>query len=199
MYKVIFIFQKLTMKIQEVVRLKKYCIEVAGVKRELPIIRINDNLSIASFVIIGDTEIVCASAKEIVKRMPDVDMLITAEAKGIPLTFEISRLLNMKKYIVARKSLKPYMESPIIDEAVSITTQKKQILVLDKQDALELKGKRVAIIDDVISTGESLSAIERLVEAAEGIVVAKAAILAEGKAKLRKDIIFLESLPIFEE
>lgn len=179
--------------------MKKYCIEVVGVKRELPIIRINDNLSIASFVIIGDTEIVCASAKEIVKRMPDVDMLITAEAKGIPLAFEISRLLNMKKYIVARKSIKPYMESPIIDEAISITTQKKQILVLDKQDALELKGKRVAIIDDVISTGESLSAIERLVEAAGGIVVAKAAILAEGKANLRKDIIFLEALPIFEE
>jgi len=179
--------------------LKKYCIEVAGVKRELPIIRINDKLSIASFVIIGDTEIICACAKEIVKRMPCIDVLLTAEAKGIPLTFEISRLLNMKKYIVARKSIKPYMESPIIDEVVSITTQKKQILVLDKHDALELKGKRVAIIDDVISTGESLLAIERLAEAAGGIVVAKAAILAEGKASERSDIIFLETLPIFEE
>lgn len=179
--------------------MNKYSIEVSGVRRELPIIRINDKISIASFVIIGDTEIICACAREIVKRMPDVDILITAEAKGISLTFEISRLLNMKKFIVARKSIKPYMESPIIDEAVSITTQKKQMLVLDKQDALELKGKRVAIIDDVISTGESLAAVERLVEAAGGIIKAKVAVLAEGNASERNDIIFLRSLPIFED
>lgn len=179
--------------------MKKYSLEVAGVKRELPIIKINDKLSIASFVIIGDTEIICACAKEIIKKMPDVDILVTAEAKGISLTFEISRLLNMKKFIVARKSIKPYMESPLIDEVVSITTQKKQILVLDQVDALQLKGKRVAIIDDVISTGESLSAIERLVVAAGGIVACKAAILAEGNSAERKDIIFLETLPIFEE
>ena len=179
--------------------MKKYLLDVAGIKRELPIIKIDDNLCIASFVIIGDTEIICACAKKIAKKLPDVDILITAEAKGISLTFEISRLLNMKKFIVARKSIKPYMESPIVDEVVSITTQKKQMLVLDKQDAFELKGKRVAIIDDVISTGESLLAIERLVEDAGGIVAAKAAILAEGKAKERNDIIFLETLPIFEK
>ncbi len=178
--------------------MKTYSIEVAGVKRELPIIRINDDLSIASFVILGDTEIVCASAGELAKKLPDVDYLVTAEAKGIPLTFEISRLLKMKKYIVARKSIKPYMDSPIVDEVVSITTQKKQVLVLDEQDALEIKGKRVAIIDDVISTGESLSAIERLVEAAGGKIAAKAAILAEGDAAKRKDIIFLEKLPLFK-
>jgi adenine phosphoribosyltransferase len=178
--------------------LKTYSIEVAGVKRELPIVQISDKLSIASFVILGDTEIVCASAQEIVKRLPEVDVLVTAEAKGIPLTFEISRLLKMKKYIVARKSIKPYMDSPIIDEVVSITTQKKQMLVLDEQDALEIKGKRVAIIDDVISTGESLSAIERLVEAAGGNIAAKAAILAEGDAVKRNDIIYLEVLPLFE-
>ncbi len=178
--------------------MKTYSIEVAGVKRELPIIRISDDLSIASFVILGDTEIVCASAEEIAKKLPDVDYLVTAEAKGIPLTFEISRLLKMKKYIVARKSIKPYMDSPIVDEVVSITTQKKQVLVLDEQDALEIKGKRVAIIDDVISTGESLSAIERLVEAAGGKIAAKAAILAEGDAAKRKDIIFLEKLPLFK-
>lgn len=180
-------------------KLKKFSLRVAGITRELPIIRINEKLSIASFVIIGDTEIICACAQEIVKRMPDVDILVTAEAKGISLTFEISRLLNMKKFIVVRKSIKPYMESPIVDEAISITTQKKQILVLDKLDALELKGKRAAIIDDVISTGESLAAVERLVEAAGGIVAAKVAILAEGKASKRNDIIFLETLPIFEE
>lgn len=177
----------------------KYYLEVAGVKRELPIIQINENTSIASFVIMGDTEIICACAKEIVNKLPQVDILITAEAKGISLTFELSRLLNMKKFIVARKSIKPYMKSPIIDEVVSITSQKKQLLVLDKEDAMELKGKRVAIIDDVISTGESLSAIERLVEAAGGIIAARAAILAEGKAAERKDIIFLERLPIFDK
>ncbi|MDU5083479.1 phosphoribosyltransferase family protein [uncultured Tissierella sp.] len=177
---------------------KTYSIEVAGVTRELPIIQINDNLSIASFIILGDTELVCAAAPEIVKKLPDVDILITAEAKGIPLVFEISRLLKMKKYIVARKSIKPYMNSPIIDEVVSITTQKKQLLCLDEQDAEYIKGKRVGIIDDVISTGESIQAIERLVESAGGIVAAKAAILAEGEAADRKDIIFLEYLPLFE-
>ncbi|WP_353097195.1 phosphoribosyltransferase family protein [Tissierella praeacuta] len=175
-----------------------YFIEVAGIRRELPIIQINDKLSIASFVILGDTEIVCASAPEIVKKLPDVDVLITAEAKGIPLVFEMSRLLNMKKYIVARKSIKPYMNSPIIDEVVSITTQKKQLLCLDEQDAEYIKGKRVAIIDDVISTGDSIKALERIVESAGGIVAAKAAILAEGEAANRKDIIFLEYLPLFE-
>jgi len=106
--------------------LKKFSLEVAGIKRELPIIRINEKLSIASFVIIGDTEIVCACAQEIIKRMPDVDILVTAESKGISLTFEISRLLNMKKFIVVRKSIKPYMESPIVDEVISITTQKNK-------------------------------------------------------------------------
>ena len=174
-----------------------YSIEVAGIKRELPIVKIGENLSIASFVILGDTELVCASAPKIVDKLPDVDVLVTAEAKGIPLTFEISKLLGMKSYIVARKSIKPYMDTPIIDEVVSITTQKKQILCLDEQDANAIKGKRVAIIDDVISTGESIQAIERLVEAAGGVVVAKAAILAEGDAAERDDIIFLEHLPLF--
>jgi adenine phosphoribosyltransferase len=179
--------------------LNTYDIEVAGVKRELPIIKIKEDLSIASFVILGDTELVCAAAEEIVKKLPELDILVTAEAKGIPLTFEISRLLKMKKYIVARKSVKPYMDSPIIDEVVSITTQKKQLLVLDEQDALSIKGKSVAIIDDVISTGESIKAIERLVESAGGIIAAKAAILAEGDAAKRNDIIFLEMLPLFED
>ena len=175
-----------------------YTIEIAGITRKLPIIKISENLSIASFVIIGDTELICAAAPKIVDKLPEVDVLITAEAKGISLTFEISRLLKMKNYIVARKSIKPYMNSPIIDEVVSITTQKKQILCLDEKDAQYIKGKRVAIIDDVISTGESIQAIERLVETAGGIIVAKAAILAEGDASERNDIIFLEHLPLFK-
>lgn len=175
-----------------------YTIEVAGVTRHLPIIQISDKLSIASFVILGDTELVCAAAPEIVKRLPEVDILVTAEAKGIPLVFEISRLMNMERYIVARKSIKAYMEEPVVDEVLSITTQEKQLLCLDEPDAEEIKGKRVAIIDDVISTGESIQALERLVESAGGIIVAKAAILAEGDAKDREDIIFLEELPLFE-
>ena len=176
---------------------KTYKLCINGVTRELPIIKIKDDLSIASFVILGDTELVCAAALEIVKRLPEVDILVTAEAKGIPIVFEVSRLLHMKNYIIARKSIKPYMESPVVDEVFSITTQKKQILCLDKKDADTIRGKRVAIIDDVISTGESLSAIERLVKKAGGKIYAKAAILAEGDAADRKDIIFIEKLPLF--
>ena len=126
-----------------------------------------------------------------------MDYIVTAEAKGIPLVHELCRLRNLPYYIVARKSVKPYMSKPLTDEVVSITTQKKQTLCLDGKDALLLKGKRVAIVDDVISTGESLSAIERLVEKAGGEIVAKAAILAEGDAARREDIIFLEELPLF--
>ncbi|MDK2824295.1 MAG: adenine phosphoribosyltransferase [Clostridia bacterium] len=176
---------------------KTYTLNVAGVTRELPIIQISDSLCIASFVILGDTELVCAAAPELVIKLPSVDILVTAEAKGIPLVFEISKLLNMKKYIVARKSIKPYMDCPIVNEVESITTQKKQLLCLDKKDADDIKGKRVAIIDDVISTGDSIQAVEDLVKKAGGQVVAKAAILAEGSASERDDIIYLEELPLF--
>lgn len=176
---------------------KTYNITVAGVTRELPIIKINKDLSIASFVIIGDTELVCKAAEQLIKKLPEIDLIVTAEAKGIPLAFEISRLLDMEKFIVARKTVKPYMEGPIIDEVISITTQEKQILCLEKEDAMYVKGKRVAIIDDVISTGSSIEAIGRLVEAAGGIITAKAAVLAEGDAAKRDDIIFLEELPLF--
>ena len=178
---------------------KMYSLNLAGLTRELPIIKINDDISIASFVILGDTELICKAASELVKRMPEVDILITAEAKGIPLVFEMSRLLGMKKYIVARKNIKPYMNEPLIDEVVSITTQKKQLLCLNKDDALCIRGKKVGIVDDVISTGNSIEAIERLVKSAGGIVSAKASILAEGEAANREDIIFLEYLPLFTD
>lgn len=174
-----------------------YTLEVAGVTRQLPIMQVSDTLCIASFVILGDCEIVTKSAPLIEERLPQVDYIVTAEAKGIPLVHELCRLRNLPYYIVARKSVKPYMSKPLTDEVVSITTQKKQTLCLDGKDALLLKGKRVAIADDVISTGESLSAIERLVEKAGGEIVAKAAILAEGDAARREDIIFLEELPLF--
>ncbi|WP_027623079.1 phosphoribosyltransferase family protein [Clostridium lundense] len=174
-----------------------YTLNIAGVKRELPLIKINENLTIASFVILGDTELIAKTAPLLAKKLPKVDVLVTAEAKGIPLVYEISKILEMKEYIVARKSIKPYMDAPIVDEVVSITSQKKQILCLDGLDEKKIKGKKVAIIDDVISTGESLLAVERLVEKAGGIIVAKAAILAEGDAHKRGDIIFLEKLPLF--
>jgi adenine phosphoribosyltransferase len=174
-----------------------YRLKVAGVERLLPIVPLNEELSIASFVILGDTELVVAAASQLAKKIPPVDLLVTAESKGIPLVFELSRIMGMKSYIVARKSLKPYMQDPLVEEVVSITTQKKQLLVLDRIDAERLRGKEVAIIDDVISTGESMQAVERLVKKAGGIVKAKAAILAEGEAANRSDIIFLEILPLF--
>ncbi|GIN87931.1 adenine phosphoribosyltransferase [Heyndrickxia sporothermodurans] len=176
---------------------KTYTLKVAGIERELPIIAISQELSIASFVILGDTELVSHTAPELAKKLPPIDYLVTAEAKGIPLVYEISKLLGMSHYIVARKSIKPYMEAPIVNEVVSITTQKKQLLCLDSKDALAIKGKRVAIIDDVISTGHSIQVLEELVEQAGGEVVAKAAILAEGDAAEREDILFLEKLPLF--
>ncbi len=143
-----------------------YTLQVAGVTRQLPIMQISDSLAIASFVILGDCEIVTKSAPLIEKQLPQVDYIVTAEAKGIPLVHELCRLRGLPYYIVARKSVKPYMSQPLTDEVVSITTQKAQTLCLDGKDALLLKGKKVAVVDDVISTGESLQAIERLVEKA---------------------------------
>ena len=177
--------------------MKTYTLHVAGLTRELPVIKLSYDLSIASFVILGDTEIVRKTAPIIAKKLPEVDFIVTAEAKGIPLAYEISRVLNLNEYVVARKSVKAYMEEPIEVEVNSITTTNSQKLYLNNQDAKKIKGKRVALVDDVISTGQSLKALERLVEKAGGKVLAKAAILAEGDAKDRKDIIFLEALPTF--
>ena len=177
--------------------MKTYTLHVAGLTRELPIIKLSYDLSIASFVILGDTEIVRKTAPIIAKKLPEVDLIVTAEAKGIPLAYEISKVLNLNEYVVARKSVKAYMEEPIEVEVNSITTTNSQKLYLNNRDAKKIKGKRVALVDDVISTGQSLKALERLVEKAGGKVLAKAAILAEGDAKDRKDIIFLEALPTF--
>ncbi len=173
-----------------------YRLELCGLTRELPLVEVAPGLSIASFVILGDTELVTTVAPEIVRRLPKVEALVVAEAKGIPLAHEVSRLLGMN-YLVARKSVKPYMEEPLTDEVHSITTQRKQLLCLDGKDAAFLRGKRVALIDDVVSTGESIAALERLVRRAGGQVVAKAAILAEGDAAQRSDLIFLGVLPLF--
>ena len=179
-------------------KMSYYELNVAGVTRYLPIVQVSPELKIASFVILGDCEIVTACAPLLEERLPEIDYIVTAEAKGIPLVNEICRLRKMPYYIVARKSIKPYMEEPLTDSVESITTQKRQTLCLDGKDAMLLKNKRVAIVDDVFSTGQSLSAIERLVEKAGATVAAKAAILAEGSAAEREDIIYLEKLPLFK-
>ena len=171
-----------------------YELSVAGVTRQLPIMQIAPDLAIASFVILGDCELVTKAAPLLEKKLPKVDYIVTAEAKGIPLVQELCRLRGLPYYIVARKSIK---DQPLTDEVVSITTQKTQTLCLDGKDAMLLRGRKVAIVDDVISTGESLSAIERLVEKAGGNILARAAILAEGDAAKREDIVYLEELPLF--
>ncbi|MBP5156072.1 MAG: adenine phosphoribosyltransferase [Clostridia bacterium] len=174
-----------------------YPLEVAGVKRDLPICKVNDNLYIGAFVIFGDIELTTACATELCKRLPEHDVMITAEAKGIPLICEMARINTSPRYIVARKAPKLYMREPISVTVRSITTAALQVLYLDKSDADYMKGKRVVIVDDVISTGESLHSIEQLVEKSGGNVVGRMTILAEGDATERKDITFLEELPLF--
>lgn len=176
--------------------MKTYRLKVAGLERQLPIINIVDELSIASFVLLGDQELTTKTAYELDKLIGKVDIFVTAEAKGIPLVHELARLRNMPKYIVARKSIKTYMNNPISVEVNSITTSKKQNLFLNDEDIVFIKDKRVCIIDDVISTGQSIAALEKLVKIAGGNIVSKACILAEGDAAFRDDIIFLEKLPL---
>ena len=174
-----------------------YTLKIGDLERKLPIIKLSEDLSIASFVILGDTEIVEKTAPLIAEKLPKIDYIVTAEAKGVPLAYEISKILNLKSYIVARKSVKAYMKDIIEAEVNSITTTNPQKMYLNGEDVEKIKGKNIALVDDVISTGESLSTIEYLVKKAGGNVVAKAAILAEGDAKNRKDIIFLQELPLF--
>ena len=173
-----------------------YTLKVAGLTRELPICPISDKLDIAAFIMFSDVELTVKCSEELLKKCPDFDVIITAESKGIPLGYEMSRQSG-KNYIVARKSVKLYMTDPIKVEVRSITTASDQMLFLSKEDVERIKGKRVLIADDVISTGESLKALEALVEKAGGNIVGKAAVLAEGDAADRDDIIFLEKLPLF--
>lgn len=173
-----------------------YKITIAGCERELPKYAVNDKLDIAAFILFGDVEITEKSAKALLDICPEHDIVLTAEAKSIPLCYEFARI-GCKNYVVARKGTKVYMSHPISVEVNSITTSYDQKLYLGEEDAEKLKGKRVLIIDDVISTGESLLALEKLVLESGGILVGKAAILAEGDAADRDDIIFLEKLPLF--
>ena len=174
-----------------------YRMHVAGLERDLPICPVNENLSIAGFVIFGDQELTVACARDLLERAPEYDYILTAEAKGIPLAHEMARQHGDAKYILARKGPKLYMRDIFSVTVNSITTAKEQKLYLDGADAELMKGKRVLIVDDVISTGESLKALEALAEKAGGIICGRMAILAEGDAQERPDLIYLEKLPLF--
>ena len=175
-----------------------YTMTIAGLERSLPLCPISDELKIGAFVIFGDPELTTACAEALNARCPEHDVLITAESKGIPLICEMARLFGNERYVLARKAPKLYMKNIFSAEVRSITTDHKQTLCLDGGDAAYMKGKRVVIVDDVISTGESLRAMEVLVNRAGGNIVGRMAILAEGDATERDDIIYLEKLPLFD-
>ena len=175
---------------------KFYHMTIAGLERDLPLCPLNDDLYIAGFVMFSDVELTQAVASALLKKVPEFDVILTAESKGIPLAYEMARQSG-KNYVVARKGIKLYMVNPHEVDVRSITTARAQKLYLDDFDVAKLKGKKVLVVDDVISTGESLASLEKLLEYAGGIEAAKCAVLAEGKAADRKDIVFLEPLPIF--
>lgn len=176
-----------------------YKMNIAGLERALPLCPISDELMIGAFVIFGDPELTTACAEALLKKAPEYDYLITAEAKGIPLVHEMARIAGNQKYFLARKNPKLYMTGVFEAELHSITTDKDQKLYLDIADAELMKGKKILIIDDVISTGESLAAIEHLVKMAGGNICGRMTILAEGDAQDREDLIYLEKLPLFNK
>jgi adenine phosphoribosyltransferase len=176
---------------------KSYKLKVAGLERDLLLCKVSDELTIAAFVMFSDVPLTVACAEELLKRAPEFDVIFTAEAKGIPLAYEMSRQSG-KNYVLARKMSKLYMFEPIEFEVQSITTARKQKLFLDRHEMEHLTGKRVLIVDDVVSTGGSLYALEKLCELAKGNIVGKCAVLAEGVAQDRDDIFYLEDLPVFD-
>lgn len=174
-----------------------YEMDIAGLKRELPLCQVSPDLYIGAFVMFGDVELTVHCAAELLKRAPEYDYIIAPEAKAIPLLYEMARQSAADRYFLARKSAKAYMSDVFEVRVKSITTAQEQKLVLDKADADFIKGKRMLIVDDVISTGESLQAMEELVNKAGGIIAGKMAVLAEGDAQNRDDIITLAPLPLF--
>lgn len=176
----------------------KYTMNIAGLDRDLPLCKVADDLYIGAFVMFGDAEITVACARELLARAPkDYDYLLTAEAKSIPLIHEMARQSGAKTYFIARKGMKVYLTDPIHVTVHSITTQHEQDLYLSGEDAARIRGKRILIVDDVISTGDSLKAMEELVVDAGGTVAGRMAVLAEGDAQNRADIIYLNPLPLF--
>ncbi len=178
---------------------KYYHMTVAGCERDLPLCPLNDELMIAGFVIFGDPELTTACAKALLDKAPAYDYIITAEAKGIPLAHEMARLAGNQRYLLARKGSKIYMQNTLEVTVNSITTAREQHLYLDGADVERMKGKRILIVDDVVSLGDSLRALETLVETAGGIICGKMTILAEGRAADRDDLIYLEKLPLFDK
>lgn len=175
-----------------------YRVNIAGMERDLLRCPLNDKLDIAAFIIFGDVELTVHAAAELLKRVPEFDYIVTPEAKSIPLAYEMSRQSG-KKYFVARKKPKLYMKDPVIVNVRSITTESVQTLIMDSVEGEQIRGKRVVILDDVISTGESLKAVEELCAKFDANVVAKAAVLAEGDAAKRDDIVFLGEIPLIEK
>ncbi len=173
-----------------------YQMKIAGLERSLRLCPINEKLDIAAFIMFSDVEVTVESAKALLAKAPAFDVILTAECKGIPLAYEMARQSG-KNYVVARKSVKLYMQDVVSVAVKSITTAQEQMLHLDGEKAALLQGKRVLLVDDVISTGESLLALEQLAAAAGAEVVGKAAVLAEGDAANREDLLFLEPLPLF--
>ena len=179
--------------------MKTYTLEIAGLKRELPFVDIKEDLAFASFVVLSDTELINAVAPLLAIEIGECDVIVTAEAKGIALSYEVSKTMGLKEFVVARKSMKSYMKNPLEVSVRSITTADVQHLYLDSADRNKLKGKKVCLIDDVVSTGDSLKALEELCRKAGAEVIKKACILAEGEATKREDIIYLQELPLFHK
>ncbi len=177
--------------------MKSYHMTIAGIERDLPLCPLNEKLCIGAFVMFGDPELTTACAEALLAIAPAYDYLITAEAKGIPLVHEMARLAGNQRYFLARKAPKLYMTGVMEVTVNSITTAREQKLYIDAADAEIMRGKRILIVDDVISTGASLAAVEQLVKEAGGLVCGRMAVLAEGDAQTRKDIIYLEKLPLF--
>ena len=174
-----------------------YEMTIAGLKRQLPLCKVTDDIYIAAFIMFSDVEITKACAAELLKRAPEYDVLVTAEAKGIPLCYEMARQAGTDNYVIARKGPKLYMQNLLITEVDSITTDHIQMLCIGQREIDMIKGKRVLLVDDVISTGESLRSLENLVGRAGGNIVGRFTVLAEGDALKRDDITYLEVLPVF--
>ncbi|MBQ9992529.1 MAG: adenine phosphoribosyltransferase [Firmicutes bacterium] len=174
-----------------------YTMNIAGLNRDLPLCAVNEDLYIAAFIILGDSEMSEAAARELLKKAPEHDVMLTAEAKSIPLIHEMSRQEGHTRYIVARKASKIYITDPVTVTVRSITTAREQTLILDQPELDYMKGKKVLIVDDVVSTGDSARALSELVQMAGGEVVGIACVLAEGAAAERPDVVCLEKLPLF--
>lgn len=174
-----------------------YKMTIAGVERELPLCKVGDDFYIAAFIMFGDVEVTVKSAEALLKQAPEFDILVTAESKGIPLIHEMARQSGNNNYVVARKGPKLYMKDIVSTDVDSITTAHTQTLCIGSTEAEAIKGKRVLIVDDVISTGESLCALETLINQVGGNIVGRMAVLAEGDAQSRDDITYLAPLPVF--